>query len=215
MSKKLKFLAMVLTCILLSINQVWGTPTVLLHETFGENTGSVRDWDDNYKDQSGVSDVYSDASYTITNAGQSKNTGGCTSSGLLQRTQGTDASFVIGPLDVSDYEDLAISFTYKAGSTKKTYSRSAQYKTSSSGVWADLSVSGTMAASTCNEQTASLPAAADGISTLYIKIVFNTSNSQAVIDEFELTGTEAAGSTYTVNYSNGPFSPRKPFCRAA
>lgn len=202
-SKKLtKLFTAIFFLFLLGVGNVWGTPTVLFHETFGDNSSSARVWDDSYKVQSGVSTVYSGASYTITNAKQSKNNVGCTQSGLLQTTKGTDASFVVGPLDVSSYESLSISFMYKAGSTQETYDRSAQYKTSSGGSWQDLTVSGTQNASTCYEQTATLPAAASGISTLYIKVVFNTSNTGATIDEFELTGTAAApaGTNYDLTF---------------
>ena len=195
-----KRLAMVLTVLFtLGVGSVL-SEDVLFHETFGDNSSSARAWDNSYSVKSGVPEVYKAVTYTMVNLKQSKNTVGCTESGLLQTTNGTDASIVLGPLNVSDYENLELSFMYKAGSVKGTYIRSAQYKTSSTASWADLTVVGTQNASTCSEQVATLPSAAAGISTLYIKIVFNTSNTGATIDEVGITGTKkACGSKVTIN----------------
>ena len=190
-----KRLAMVLTVLFtLGVGSMWGQE-VLFHETFGDNSNSARNWSDTYSVKSGISEVYADVTYTMTNLKQSKNSVGCTQSGLLQTTKNSDASIVIGPLNVTNYEDLELLFMYKAGSVNGTYKRSAQYKTSSNGTWKDLSVSGTQNASTCYEQEATLPVAAEGIETLYIKIIFNTSNTQATIDEVEITGTKKASCT--------------------
>ena len=201
----LKRLAMVLTVLFtLGVGSMLGQE-VLFHETFGNNSNSARNWSDSYSVKSGVSEVYTSVTYTMSNLKQSKNTVGCTQSGLLQTTAGTDASIIIGPLNVSNYEDLKLSFMYKAGSVKNTYKRSAQYKTTSNGTWKDLFVSGTQNASTCYEQEATLPVAAEGIETLYIKIIFNTSNTQATIDEVEITGTKKASCTEpTVAWTTEP-----------
>ena len=192
----LKYAAMFVMLLILGIGNAWGT--VLFHETFGDNSGSARAWNDSYKVQSGVSAVYSGASYTISNFKQSKNTVGSTASGLILTTIGTDAVFEVGPLNVSSYESLAVSFQYKAGSVKGTYDRKLYYKTSSGGSWTSVSVTGTKATS-FNSQTASLPAAAAGISTLYLKVICQNSKGQDVFDEFELTGT-AAASGYSITY---------------
>ena len=173
----------------LSASTAWGE-TILFHETFGSNSSSARVWNDTYSVKSGISSVYSDAAYVMTNLKQSKNTVGCTESGLVQTTRNTDASIEIGPLNVANYENMKLSFMYKAGSVNGTYKRSAQYKISSNDTWKNLTVSGSQEASSCNEQTATLPETAEGIETLYIKIIFNTSNTQATVDEVELVGTE-------------------------
>ena len=173
---------------------------LLFGESFGNNTGSQRDWSDSYSVKSGVSDVYSGiTSYTVTNAKQSKNTVGSTNSGLVQTTQGTDASIIIGPLDVADYKNLSLTYQWKAGSIKGTYSTTAYYATSSSGSYTELTGTGDGATTfvTC---TYALPAAAQ-VSTLYLKIVWNTSNTQAVIDEVQLSGTSAATLSATLNGS--------------
>ena len=190
-----KRLAMVLTVLFtLGVGSMWGQE-VLFHETFGDNSNSARNWSDTYSVKSGISEVYANVTYTMTNLKQSKNSVGCTQSGLVQTTKNSDASIVIGPLNVTNYEDLELLFMYKAGSVNGTYKRSAQYKTSSNGSWIDLVVTGTQHQSTCNEQTVTLPSAVAGISTLYIKIVFNTSNTGATIDEVEITGTKKASCT--------------------
>ncbi len=163
------------------------TEQVLFHETFGNNTGSARAWSDTYSVKTGVSAVYSGiSSYTVTNAKQSKNTGGSTQSGLNQSTQGTDAVLIIGPLNVSSAEDMVLTYQWKAASIKGTYSTSLYYATSSTGEYNEVAGTGS-GATTFVERSYSLPAAAQ-VSTLYLKIIWNTSNTQAVIDEVDLTG---------------------------
>ena len=166
------------------------TPTVLFHETFGNNTGSAREWNDSYSVKSGVASVYSGVTgYTVTNVKQGKNTTGSTQSGLNQSSQGTDATIIIGPLNVSDYNTLKLTYLWNAGSVKKTYSTSLYYKTSSEGDFVEVSGTGD-GATTFVERAYDLPAAAQ-VSTLYLKIVWNTSNTQAIIDEVDLTGVTA------------------------
>ena len=167
-------------------------PTVLFHETFGNNSGSARDWDDSYSVKSGVAAVYSGITgYTISNAKQGKNTTGSTQSGLNQSTSGTDASIIIGPLNVAGYNTLKLKYQWKAASIKGTYSTSLYYKTSSEGSFTEVSGTGTGATSFV-ERIYSLPAAAQ-VSTLYLKIVWNTSNTQAIIDEVDLSGFVSGG----------------------
>ena len=187
-SFKFKWLLVPLVLISLGVGQMRGT--VLFHETFGNNTSSARAWNDSYSVKSGVSSVYSGVTgYTITNAKQSINTGGSTQSGLIQTTSGTDAVFIVGPLSVASYNSLVVTYQWKAASIKKTYSTSLYYKTSSGGSYTEVSGTGN-GATTYVTRTYNLPVAAQ-VSTLYIKVVFNTSNTQALIDEFELTGTAA------------------------
>ena len=60
---------------LLFVGSMWADPIVLFHETFGDNSGNARNWQDSYSVKSGVAAVYSGVgSYTMTNAKQSKNT---------------------------------------------------------------------------------------------------------------------------------------------
>ena len=166
------------------------TNILLFGESFGDNSGSARAWSDSYSVKSGVAAVYSGITgYTITNAKQSKNSVGSIASGLMQTTQGTDASIIIGPLSVADYSDLELIYQWKAGSTKGTYTTTAYYATSSMGSYTELTGSGE-GATTFVERSYSLPAAAQ-VSTLYLKIVWNTSNTGAVIDEVQLTGSSA------------------------
>ena len=163
------------------------TNQVLFHETFGDNTGSARAWNDSYSVKSGVSAVYSGiTSYTVSNAKQGKNTTGSTLSGLNQSTQGTDASIIIGPLSVASAENMVLTYQWKAASIKETYTTSLYYKTSSGGSFTEVSGTGT-GATTFVTRTYNLPAAAQ-VSTLYLKIVWNTSNTQAIIDEVNLQG---------------------------
>lgn len=163
------------------------TNQVLFHETFGNNTGSARAWNDSYSVKSGVTAVYSGITgYTVSNAKQGKNTTGSTQSGLNQTTSGTDAYIIIGPLAVSTAENMVLTYQWKAASIKETYSTSLYYATSSGGVYTEVSGTGAGATSFV-EREYSLPAAAQ-VSTLYLKIVWNTSNTSAIIDEVNLQG---------------------------
>ena len=166
----------------LSIGNLWAETLFL--ETFGDNNASAREWNDSYSAKSGVSTVYSDVTYTITNAKQTKNTLGQTKSGLSQSLSGKDAVFIVGPLDVADYKNLEVSYYWKAGSIKKQYSTKLYYATSSSGTYTEISTTA-KGATTFVKCSYTLPDVAQ-CATLYLKVVFNTSNTQAVIDEFEL-----------------------------
>ena len=163
--------------------------TTIFHETFGNNTGSARDWNDSYSVKSGVSSAYSGiTSYTVTNAKQGKNTTGSTQSGLNQSTSGTDAVLIIGPLNVVAAESMVVTYQWKAGSVKETYTTSLYYKTSSGGSFTEVSGTGAGVASSFVTRSYNLPVAAQ-VSTLYLKVVWNTSNTQAIIDEFDINGT--------------------------
>ena len=185
-------------------------PELLFGETFGSNTGSARVWNDSYSVKNGISDVYSGiTSYTISNAKQSKNTVGFTESGLIQTTQGTDAYIIIGPLNVANYSDLSLTYQWKASSVNGTYSTSAYYATSSTGSYTALSGS-SAGATTFVECSYSLPAAAQ-VSTLYLKIVWNTSNTGGVIDEVSLSSSIVAPITAKFNnYGYASFCSEYP-----
>jgi hypothetical protein len=191
--KKLLLNSILLLCALVvGTSSSWAEPITLFHESFGDNSGSARDWDYSYSVKSGVSSVYSGITgYTVSNAKQGKNTTGSTKSGLNQSTQGTDAYIIIGPLNVASYSSLVLTYQWKAASIKGTYSTSLYYKTSAGGDFAEVSGTGT-GATVFVERSYSLPAAAQ-VSTLYLKIVWNTSNTQAIIDEVDLAGTESGG----------------------
>ena len=170
----------------------WGQEqTQLFHETFGNNSGSARDWNDSYSVKSGVAAVYSDVAYTMTNLKQSKNTVGYVQSGLIQSSTNSDAVFEFGPLHVADYSSLSLGYYWKAGSIKETYSTHIYYKTSSNGQYSEISHSA-QGATTFVPVNVSLPVAAQ-TNTLFLKIVWNTSNTQAVIDEVDITGVSTGG----------------------
>lgn len=185
MKKLLSLMMLMLLC-----TSAWAQePTMLFHESFGNNTGSARDWNDSYSVKTGVEDVYSGITgYTVVNAKQGKNTTGSTLSGLNQSTQGSDASIVIGPLNVANYESLKLTYQWKAASVKGTYSTTAYYATSANGDYTEVDGTGDGATSFV-ERAYNLPVEAQ-VSTLYLKIVFNTSNTQAIIDEVNLDGIE-------------------------
>ena len=170
---------------------------LLFGETFGDNNGSARAWNDSYSVKSGVSDVYSGITgYTITNAKQSKNTVGSTKSGLMG-TQDTDASIIIGPLNVADYKNLSLTYQWKAGSIGATYYTKVFYATSADESYTELTGTGN-GATTFVTRSYTLPAAAQ-VATLYLKIVWKTSNTNGVIDEVQLSGTSSATLTKTLN----------------
>lgn len=158
--------------------------TLLFSEGFGSNSSSARNWNDNYKEQGGIQSVYSWASYTITGAKQSKNTVGQTKSGLSQSSNGTEASFIVGPLSVSQYEKLSVSYYWKAGSIKGTYSTNLYYSVDGTDyIQASTDAKGATTFVEVNSDLSSL-----NYDTLYLKITFNTSNTQAIIDEVKLYG---------------------------
>ena len=171
---------------------------LLYGESFGDNTtSSARAWSDSYSVKSGVSAVYSDITgYTITDAKQSKNNSGSTASGLMS-TQGTEASIIIGPLNVADYSGLTLTYQWKASSVSATYYSKAYYATNADGSYTELTGTGT-GATTFVERSYTLPASAQ-VSTLYLKIVWKTSNTNGFIDEVQLSGTSAATLTKTLN----------------
>lgn len=158
--------------------------TVLFHETFGDNSGSARDWSDTYSVKSGESSVYNGISYTMTNVKQGKNTTGQTKSGLNQSSAGTNAVFELGPLNVANCTNMQVTYYWKAASTKGTYNTKLYYKTSKNVAYTEIDGSGT-GATTFVQRVYNLPEAAQ-VETLYLKVVWNTSNTQAIIDEFEL-----------------------------
>lgn len=184
---------LLLSALIAGSGSAWADPVTLFHETFGNNTGSARNWNDSYSVKSGVSAVYSGITgYTVSNAKQGKNTTGSTQSGLNQSSTDTDAYIIIGPLNVSSYKTLVLTYQWKAGSIKGNYSTSAYYATSAQsadGTWTSVSGTGTGATSFV-ERSYSLPVAAQ-VSTLYLKIVWYTSNTQAIIDEVDLSGIVA------------------------
>lgn len=183
---------LVMSLLLCLGSSAWGqTPTTLFHETFGDNPNKAREWNNSYSVKSGVSTVYSGITgYTVSNAKQGKNTTGSTGSGLNQSSSGTDAYIIIGPLNVASYNTLSLTYQWKAASINGTYSTSLYYATSSTGSYTAVSGTGN-GATTFVTRSYSLPSAAQ-VSTLYLKIVWNTSNTQAIIDEVDLSGVLAS-----------------------
>ena len=188
--RNLRYAAVTLLLVI-GVGNVWGDPTVLFHETFGNKTDKgSRVWNDNYSVKSGVTAVYSDVEYTVSaNQAYNSNGYGSNSSPLAQTGNNVEASFVFGPLHVSSYESLVLTYYWKAGSVNNnTKSTSVFYKTSSNGDWTSVSKTSGSAATTYNLQTFNLPVAAQS-NTLYLKITWVTSNTIGYIDEVELTGT--------------------------
>ena len=183
---------------------------LLFGESFGNNSSSARDWNNSYSVKSGINAVYSGITgYTITNAKQSKNTMGSIDSGLTQTTQGTDASIIIGPLNVEDYTSLNVSYQWKAASIKGTYYTDLYYATSSTGTYNKVTGTGT-GATTFVERSYSLPTDAQ-VNTLFLKIVWNTSNTSGIIDEVSLNGSAASTLTTTLNsYGYATFCSEYP-----
>ena len=192
-TKGIRIVAVLTLLLTVSIGQVLGAE-VLFHETFGNNSNSARDWNDTYSVKSGVEDVYSNVTYAMTNARQSKNTVGQTLSALVQKTQGTDAIFEVSNINVSNYTDLQVTYYWKAGSIKGTYTTKLFYKTSLNGTYTEVAKTSGTGATTFKQCVYDLPESAQS-NTLYLKITFNTSNTQASIDEFEITGTKKVSCT--------------------
>ena len=174
---------------------VLGQIDPLFHETFGVNDSSddkARPWNDSYSVKSGVEAVYSGiTNYTVSNAKQSRTSTGYEGAGLMASNSDVEASIIMGPLNVADYQSLQLTYQWKPGSTGKTYYTHAYYATSANGTYTDLG-NGTGPSAggggSYVERTYNLPAAAE-VSTLYLKITFLTSNVQPFIDEVKLRGT--------------------------
>jgi len=177
---------------------------VLFGESFGDNSEKARDWNDSYSVKSGVAAVYSGITgYEVSNVKQGKNTTGSVKSGLNQSTQGTDAYIIIGPLNVADYSNMTLTYQWKAASIGATYSTSAFYKTSAEGEFTEIEGTGA-GATTFVERSYAVPAAAQ-VSTLYLKIVWNTSNTQAIIDEVKLTAPSSSEAVTLNSYGYATF----------
>lgn len=195
----LKSLLLMLTIFLGGVN-AWGQDNqVLFHESFGNNSSSARAWDDSYSVKTGIEAVFSGVSgYTVVNVKQGKNTTGQNQSGLNQSTMNVDASIIIGPLNTADCSNMELSYYWKAASIKGSYSTTAYYSTSSDGEYT-LIGEGSNGATSFVLQKFNMPEEAQ-VSTLYLKIVWNTSNTQAIIDEVDLSGV----------YTSDPSTPVKP-----
>lgn len=195
-------------CLILGIGSAWAQ-TTLFHETFGDNSSSARNWSDTYSVKSGVNAVYSGITgYTVSNAKQGKNTTGSTASGLIQTTAGTDAYIIIGPLNVANYTNMSLKYQWKAASTKGTYTTKAYYATSSTGSYTEITGGTGSGATTFVERSYPVPTAAQS-STLYLKIVWNTSNTQAIIDEVDLRGIVASSvEAPTITASENAIGPK-------
>ena len=177
---------------------MWGDETLLFQETFGVGDGDgARTWDMDYADQSGVSAVYGDATYTVTSAKQTKNS---TNASLNTVANNTEATFVAGPLDVSDYESLKVVYDWQAGTTaNKTYYTKLYYKTAADGSYTEITKASGTNTTTFSAQTfSSIPAAAE-VSTLYLKVAWKSENVSSMIDNFKLYGTEGCAYKITLN----------------
>lgn len=158
--------------------------TLLFSEGFGNNTSSARAWKDEYKEQGGIQSVYSGASYTISQAKQSKNNVGQKNSCLSQGSNNVEASFIVGPLSVAQYEKFSVSYYWKAASIRGTYYTKLYYSidgtnytevsTNAKGATTFVEVNGDLSSLDSDK--------------LYFKIIFCTSNTQALIDEVKLYG---------------------------
>ena len=189
---------------------------LLFGETFGDNSGSARAWNDSYSVKSGVSAVYSGASYTITNARQSKNTMGETESALISG-QGTVGTFIVGPLNVAGYSNLTVSNYF--GMSSSSWSSNSYMKlyystsTASNRTYAEVSrtdsntPSGAVSSNSNYVQaTYNLPQAAQS-NTLYLKFEFycyqlnknNEGIGTAYLDGVSLSGSSAGILTKTLN----------------
>lgn len=194
--KKINLLTrtLLLFALIVVSTSVWAQ-TILFHETFGDNSDGARVWNDSYSVKSGIAAIYEQAEYSLTNVKQGKNTTGSTKSGLNQTTKGTDAVFIVGPLNVKGYNGLTLKYQWNAASIKGTYSTSASYSSSLGGTYTTIETFGNTAGATAKGATSfveceyTIPAAAC-TSSLYVKIVFNTSNVGAIIDEIDLSCSE-------------------------
>lgn len=195
---KARWLLLPLVLITIGVNRVWADPTLLFQETFGVGNGSsARAWDMSYADQSGVLAVYSGvSSYTVTNAKQTKNN---TNAALNTTANNTEATFIVGPLDVSSYESLSVTFDWSAGTTAgQTYYSKLWYATSDGGSYTEITkTSGTNTTSLSEQSFTSIPVAAQ-VNTLYLKVTWKAQNTNSMIDNFRLYGIEPSKSLVSI-----------------
>ncbi len=184
----------------------WADPTTLFHETFGNNTSSARNWNNSYSVKSGESTVYSGASYTVTDAKQSRNTMGQTQSALVSGSDATGV-FIVGPLNVSSYESLEVTnyFGMSSGTWNSTNSYMKLSYSIDNETYTEVTRTGSNPTGAVNsnknfvQASYSLPAAAQS-STLYLKFEFycyqlNSKSQkigQAYFDEVELIGVSTS-----------------------
>ena len=171
-----------------SAAQGGGQEVMIYKESFGNNSGSARAWSDSYKEQSGISAVYSNATYTMTNLKQGKNTTGQVQSGINQSSTSSPAFFEVKNLNVSNYSNFKVSYYWKAGSIKATYYTKLYYSTDGGVNYTEVEKDSGTGATTFVEVKYTLPESLS-CESLSIKVEFSTSNTQATIDEFELIAT--------------------------
>ena len=185
--------------------------TILFHETFGDNSGSARNWTNNYSVKTGVPSVCSNVSYTVTAAKQSKNTMGQTKSALVSN-QAASGTLIIGPLCVSAYSSLKVTnyfgMSSKSWDSKHSYMK-LSYSTDNNS-YTEVARTGNNPSSAVSsnknfvQASYTLPAEATS-DNLYLKFEFycyqldknNVEIGQVYLDEVELQyiGEEVPPST--------------------
>ena len=174
--------------ITISPKSAGGEIVTMFKEGFGENTASARVWSDTYKEQTGIASVYANSSYNIVNAKQGKTgSSGKIKSGLIG-TSGKDATFEVTGLNAVGYTDMIVKFSWKATSVSKTYYAKLYYSIDGGTSYNEVTeTSGNKGATTFVDLEYKLPTDAAN-SNLTLKVVWQTSNTQGYIDEFELIG---------------------------
>lgn len=175
-----------LFCVLTMSLTSMAATTTLFHESFGDNSNSARDWSDSYSVKSGEQSVFQDIAYSLTNIKQSKNTVGQVKSGLTQSGTSQDAVFIAGPFRLEKTQNVALSYYWKASSIKDTYYTNIYYSTDGGLNYSEIQNSA-IGKTTFVEVKVDVPDTALTDNTFF-KIVFKTSNTSAIIDEFDLQG---------------------------
>ena len=199
----LKLVSVLVLILTVGVGNAWGDATLLFQETFGVGNGSkARDWDMEYAVQSGVSAVYSSASYTVSGAKQTKNS---SDASLNNSTNNTEATFIVGPLDVSSYESLSVQFDWQAGTTAgNTYYAKLYYATSSGGDYTEITKTTGTNTTTFSTQTFSSISSSAQVSTLYLKVAWKSQNVATMIDNFKLYGEEVTKTLSSISITTDP-----------
>ena len=166
--------------------QSGGKELEIFKESFGDNSGSARAWNDSYKEQSGISNVYSASTYVMTNLKQGKNNVGYVKSAINQSSTSTPAYFEVKNLNVGAYSNFKVSYYWKAGSIKATYYTKLYYSTDGGSTYQEVEKDSGTGATSFVEVRYTLPSDIK-TSSLSLKVEFFTSNTQASIDEFVLS----------------------------
>lgn len=120
MKNKIRFLAMMLIGVLLSVNQVWGAERVIFfNETFGTPTGNTNVT--SYEGWSETGVTYSGSAKVGINSSNQCGLSGSSGSGYMYESSSSIKEFVVSGINTSGYTNIKLSINRKGGSTSARF----------------------------------------------------------------------------------------------